>query len=80
MPATPHKKAAPKQAAEAKIDLTSPAESTSPSLPNERDERAGMTDGVPSAKVRQGERDLKRGVQDTSRAPEADDAYRKLKK
>ena len=38
-----------------------------------------MTDGVPSERMRQGLEDLKRGVQDTSRAPEADRAYRKLR-
>ncbi|MDP9043818.1 MAG: hypothetical protein M3O01_03340 [Pseudomonadota bacterium] len=49
-------------------------------MPHERDETAGMTGGVPSPTVRQGHRDLERGLEDTSRAPEADDAYRKLKK
>ena len=38
-----------------------------------------MTGGEPSAAVQQGARDLKRGLQDTSRAPEADRAYKKLK-
>lgn len=49
-------------------------------LPHERDESAGMTGGVPSEVVQQGARDLKRGLEDTSRAPEADQAYKKLKK
>ena len=62
------------------VDLQSPAASTSPAMPHERDESTGMTGGVPSERVQQGQRDLKRGVQDTSRAPEADTAYRKLKK
>lgn len=57
--------------------LASPA---TPHLPHERDEVVGETDAVPSEKVRQGYRDLKRGLQDTSRAPEADAAYKKLKK
>lgn len=39
-----------------------------------------MTGGVQSSRVQQGARDLKRGIQDTSRAPETDDAYKKLKK
>ncbi len=39
-----------------------------------------MTGGVPSEVVQQGARDLKRGLEDTSRAPEADQAYKKLKK
>lgn len=51
-----------------------------PHLPHERDEAVGETGAVPSEKVRQGYRDLKRGLQDTSRAPEADAAYKKLKK
>lgn len=62
------------------VDLTEPGASTSPKLPHERDEGVGMTGGVPSARVQQGQRDLKRGVQDTSRAAEADAAYTKLKK
>lgn len=51
-----------------------------PQLPHERDEKTGMTDGVPSKLVQQGARDLKRGLQDTSRAIESDAAYRRLKK
>ena len=66
--------------AEVGVDLTSPGESSSPELPHERDEATGMTGGVPSRRVQQGHADVKRGVQDTSRAPEADTAYRKLKK
>jgi hypothetical protein len=63
----------------AKVDLTSSAEPSSPAMPNERDEKVGMTGGVPSERVQQGGRDLKRGVQDTSRGPEADKAYQKQK-
>lgn len=51
-----------------------------PQLPHDRDEKAGSTDGVPSERVRQGARDLKRGLQDTSRSTESDAAYRKLKR
>ena len=51
-----------------------------PQLPHDRDEKAGSTDGVPSERIRQGARDLKRGLQDTSRSTESDAAYRKLKK
>ena len=51
-----------------------------PALPHERDESASMTGGVPSEVVQQGARDLTRGLEDTSRAPEADRAYKKLKK
>lgn len=51
-----------------------------PALPHERDESTDMTGGVQSEVVQQGARDLKRGLEDTSRAPEADRAYKKLKK
>lgn len=54
--------------------------SSGPALPHDRDEQAGMTGGVQSPLVQQGARDLKRGVLDTSRAPEAEAAYRKLKR
>ena len=83
MSTKPTRKTAPKPMPtpeEKGVDLASPATSTSPAMPHERDESAGMTGGVPSARVQQGGRDLKRGVQDTSRAPEADSAYKKLKK
>lgn len=56
--------------------LASPA---APHLPHERDEAVGATGAVPSEKVRQGYRDLKRGLRDTSRAPEAGAAYDQLK-
>lgn len=58
----------------------SSADSATPPLPHERDEAVNMTGGVTSAVVQQGARDLKRGLEDTSRAPEADRAYKKLKK
>jgi len=61
-------------------DLIKPAPARGPALPHERDEKVGMTDGIPSKRVQQGARDVKRGVLDTSRAPEADVAYRKLKR
>ena len=76
-------KPAPKggeEVSETGVDLTSPAESKSPEMPHERDESAGMTGGVPSKRVQQGHDDVKRGVKDTTRATEADNAYRKLKK
>ena len=59
---------------------TSVAESGTPSIPHDRDEKVGMTGGVQSARVQQGARDLERGLRDTTRAPEAEAAYRKLKK
>jgi hypothetical protein len=61
------------------VDTTSPAESSNPRLPHERDEKVGITGGAPSKRVQQGAQDLKRGVSDTTRAPEADAAYRKQK-
>ena len=64
----------------AHVDLTTPKRSGEAELPHERDESVGMTGGAPSQRMRQGHRDLARGVQDTSRAPEADKAYDKLKK
>ncbi|MDP3820582.1 MAG: hypothetical protein Q8R33_03825 [Burkholderiales bacterium] len=60
-------------------DPTTPVPSE-PALPHERDESTSMTGGVPSEVVQQGARDLTRGLEDTSRAPEADRAYKKLKK
>ena len=51
-----------------------------PALPHERDESTSMTGGLPSEVVQQGARDLTRGLEDTSRALEADRAYKKLKK
>lgn len=62
------------------VDLTSSGNSESPAMPHERDQSAGMTGGVPSKRVQQGHADVKRGVKDTSRATEADNAYEKLKK
>ena len=64
---------------DAQVDLTSTGKSTSPAMPNDRDEKTGMTGGVPSKRVQQGSADVKRGVKDTSRAPEADAAYQKQK-
>ena len=62
-----------------RVDLTDVAASTSPALPHERDEANGATGGVASDRVAQGAKDVARGVKDTSRAPEADAAYEKLK-
>ena len=52
---------------------------TSPKLPHERDESVGATGGVPSETVQQAYRDVKRGLQDTSRGTAANAAYEKLK-
>ena len=56
------------------------SETQKPALPHDRDEQAGATGGVPSRRVQQGARDVAHGMSDTSGAPEADAAYRKLKK
>lgn len=49
-------------------------------LPHERDQSAqGMTDGVPSAEVQQGYRDLKRGLQDTGKSPEIERMHQRQK-
>ncbi len=52
---------------------------TAPKLPHERDESVGTTGGVPSAAVQQAYKDVKRGLQDTSRGAAANAAYEKLK-
>jgi hypothetical protein len=51
-----------------------------PKLPHERDESVGSTGGVPSAAVQQAYKDVKRGLQDTSRGAAANLAYEKLKR
>jgi len=68
------------------VDLTRPAPKPArtgeqePRLPHERDEGVGMTAPRPDKRIKQGLDDVARGVQDTSRAPEADRAYRQTKK
>ena len=52
---------------------------TAPKLPHEHDESVGATGGIPSATVQQAYRDVKRGLQDTSRGTAANAAYEKLK-
>jgi hypothetical protein len=51
-----------------------------PTVPGKNDEKDVTAGGDPSVRVRQGARDLTRGVQDTTRGPEADAAYKRLKK
>ena len=64
----------------AKADLTTPSNPQRADLPHERDESVGMTGGEPSEAVRQGHADVERGVKDTSRATESDQAYRRLER
>ena len=52
---------------------------TAPKLPHEQDESVGSTGGVPSPEMQQAYKDVKRGLQDTSRGTAADAAYQKLK-
>jgi hypothetical protein len=68
------------------VDLTRPKDEVQergdphPHMPHERDERVGMTDGKPDPRMRKGQQDVQRGVQDTSRGSEADRTYEKLRK
>ena len=48
-------------------------------LPHERDQSTDMTPDAPDALVQQAQRDIKRGLQDTSKGPEMNRAYSKLK-
>lgn len=79
-PNTPARKAPGKPDVDKTVDLTEAPKTGEASLPHERDQTVGMTDGVPSKTVQQAHRDVKRGLQDTSRAPEAEKAYEKQKK
>ena len=72
--------------ADSAVDLTRPQEEGGqrgdphPHMPHERDEGVGMTDGKPDPRIRKGQQDAQRGVQDTSRGAESNRAYEKLKK
>ena len=48
-------------------------------LPHERDQSTNMTPGTIDPKIRQAERDVNCGLQDTSKALEADRTYQKQK-
>ena len=49
------------------------------SLPHERDQSTDMTPEANDPVVEQASQDLRRGLQDTSKGPEMDKAYDKLK-
>ena len=49
-------------------------------LPHERDESVSMTGGIPSVTMKQAYRDVSQRLQDTDRGPEAERAYKKLKR
>ena len=48
-------------------------------LPHERDQSTDMTPEAPDPLVEQASKDVKRGLKDTSKGPEMDKAYDKLK-
>jgi hypothetical protein len=47
-------------------------------LPHERDQAVDMTNAKPNPVVEQADRDVKRGIKDTSKSVEMDRAYKKL--
>jgi hypothetical protein len=51
-----------------------------PGLPHDRDESPHSTGGERHPDVEQAARDVERGLQDTTRAPESDAAYHRLRK
>ena len=85
-PKTRRMRSAAQSPAHRAVDLTQPAPESArtgeqqPRLPHERDEGLGMAAPQPDKRIKQGLADVARGVQDTSRAPEADRAYRQTKK
>lgn len=79
-PNTPAPEAPRQPDADKTVDLTDAPKTGEAALPHERDQTVGMTGGIASKTVQQAHRDVKRGLQDTSRAPEADKAYDKQKK
>ena len=48
-------------------------------LPHERDQSTDMTAEQPDPTIKQAQRDVDRGLKDTSKSPEMDHAYKKLK-
>ncbi len=48
-------------------------------MPNERDESVAMTADAPDPVIEQAAVDVERGLQDTSKAAELNQAYKKLK-
>ena len=62
--------------------LEDAADEASLALPHERDQSVDMTDmtaNKPDPKIRQAGRDLDHGLQDTSKGPEMNRTYNKLK-
>ena len=48
-------------------------------MPHERDESTDMTQDTPDPMIEQARQDIKNGMQDTSKSPEMNQAYKKLK-
>ena len=48
-------------------------------LPHERDQSTDMTAEQPNPTIEQAQRDVERGLKDTSKSPEMDKTYKKLK-
>ena len=59
--------------------LEDAADEASLALPHERDQSTDMTADKPDPAMRQAGLDLKRGLQDTSKSPEMNRTYNKLK-
>jgi hypothetical protein len=77
--AEPRPASAPGDLPQAVVDLSTPAASSAPGMPNDRDETVGMTGGIPDERVQQAHVDLQHGLKDTSRAEATDEAYRRQK-
>ena len=71
---------APGDLPHASVDLTVDDPSSAPTMPHERDESVGMTDGIGSERVEQAFDDVEAGRRDTTRATETDRAYQRQKK
>lgn len=48
-------------------------------MPHERDESTDMTQATPEPMIEQARQDVKNGMQDTSKSPEMNQTYKKLK-
>lgn len=76
---TPHDERDKVDQAPSLEDAADEADEASLALPHERDQSIEMTAKKPDPKMRQAGRDLDRGLQDTSKGPEMNRAYNKLK-
>ncbi|MES2943156.1 MAG: hypothetical protein V4772_09840 [Pseudomonadota bacterium] len=73
----------PQQASTSQVDKPVTPEDASVEaslrLPHERDQSTDMTPDQQSEKIKQASVDVKRGIKDTSKATETDQAYEKLR-